>query len=95
MSKWKEFRRHLKKFKEAGVKLMGIRKYSHFRYRKRFLRSLLGIRFPIICDKDGDFSRAFGVLKISKNTFGAVRALVVLNPDMKMIHISLNNEKTT
>ena len=45
--------------------------------------SLKGIKFPIICDRDGDFSRAFGVLKISydkmKNSserkFGAARAV--------------------
>ena len=44
--------------------------------------SLKGIKFPIICDRDGDFSRAFGVLKISYDTakhsdqkFGAVRAV--------------------
>ena len=30
--------------------------------------SLKGIKFPIICDRDGDFSRAFGVLKISYDT---------------------------
>ena len=27
--------------------------------------SLKGIKFPIICDRDGDFSRAFGVLNIN------------------------------
>ena len=29
------------------------------------IMSLKGIKFPIICDRDGDFSRAFGVLKLS------------------------------
>ena len=37
--------------------------------------SLKGIKFPIICDRDGDFSRAFGVLKLSGGNFGAARAV--------------------
>ena len=45
--------------------------------------SLKGIKFPIICDRDGDFSRAFGVLNISydkmktssERKFGAARAV--------------------
>ena len=38
--------------------------------------SLKGIKFPIICDRDGDFSRAFGVLKLSSSgNFGAARAV--------------------
>ena len=38
--------------------------------------SLKGIKFPIICDRDGDFSRAFGVLKLSDGNFGAARAVL-------------------
>ena len=38
--------------------------------------SLKGIKFPIICDRDGDFSRAFGVLKLSGGNFGAARAVI-------------------
>ena len=34
-----------------------------------------GIKFPIICDRDGDFSRAFGVLKVSGENLGAARAV--------------------
>ena len=37
--------------------------------------SLKGIKFPIISDRDGDFSRAFGVLKLSDGNFGAARAV--------------------
>ena len=36
---------------------------------------LKGIKFPIICDRDGDFSRAFGVLKVSGENLGAARAV--------------------
>ena len=39
--------------------------------------SLKGIKFPILCDRDGDFSRAFGVLKLSGGNFGAARAVFV------------------
>ena len=38
---------------------------------------LKGIKFPIICDRDGDFSRAFGVLKVSGENLGAARAVFV------------------
>ena len=40
------------------------------------IMSLKGIKFPIICDRDGDFSRAFGVLKLSGGNFGAARAVI-------------------
>ena len=39
------------------------------------IMSLKGIKFPIISDRDGDFSRAFGVLKLSGGNFGAARAV--------------------
>ena len=43
------------------------------------IMSLKGIKFPIICDRDGDFSRAFGVLKLSSGgNFGAARAVFFL-----------------
>ena len=38
-------------------------------------KSLKDIKFLIICNRDGDFSRAFAVLKLSGNNFGAARAV--------------------
>ena len=74
------------------------------------IMSLKGIKFPIISDRDGDFSRAFGVLKLSGGNFGAARAVfhdlspdswflflsqvAVLDPEMRLIHMSLRNERT-
>ena len=60
---------------------------------------LQGIKFPIISDRDGDFSRSFGVLKIyndetGADRFGAARALIILNEEMKMVYLALNNETT-
>ena len=38
---------------------------------------LKGIKFPIICDRDGDLFRAFGFLKVSGENLGAARAVFV------------------
>ena len=55
---------------------------------------LNGVKFPIISDRDGDFSRAFGVLKLKDGQFGAARALVILDQEGRMVHMSLHNEYT-
>merc|ERR1719244_726416 len=94
-NEWMEFSDQLDNFKKAGVSLMGVCTDSHVALRTWMMSSLKGIKFPIISDRDGDFSRAFGILKVNKDCFGCARALVVLNPEMKMIHVSLNNERTT
>jgi len=51
---------------------------------------LEGIKFSIISDRDGDFSRAFGVLKLKDGQFGAARAQVILDQEGKMVHRSLH-----
>ena len=51
---------------------------------------LEGIKFSIISDRDGDFSRAFGVLKLKDGQFGAARALVILDQEGRMVHRSLH-----
>ena len=50
--------------------------YSMMMASDMTILSLKGIKFPIICDRDGDFSRAFGVLKLSDGNFGAARAVL-------------------
>ena len=50
------------------------------------------VKFPIIADRDGDFSRAFGVLKLMDGKFGAARALAILDQEGRMVHMSLRNE---
>ena len=47
---------------------------------------LEGIKFSIISDRDGDFSRAFGDLKLKDGQFGAARALVFLDQEGRMVH---------
>ncbi len=66
-----------------------------------------GIKFPIISDRDGDFSRAAGVLKLQGGQFGAARcwpaysavqsrrrAVLVLDPELRLVHLALRNERT-
>ena len=84
--------------------------YSMMMASDMTILSLKGIKFPIICDRDGDFSRAFGVLKLSDGNFGAARAVLfllklslqlvsvaqvaVLDPEKRLVHLRLHNERT-
>ena len=49
--------------------------YIYIYFLIDMMMPLKGIKFPIICDRDGDFSRAFGVLKLGGGNFGAARAV--------------------
>ena len=61
-------------------------------YRQSHQHEDVDDEFPIIADRDGDFSRAFGVLKVKDGQFGAARALVILDQEGRMVHMSLLNE---
>ena len=93
---WKEFSDMLDQFKKVGAQVMGVCTDSHVTIRTMVMQSqnLQGIKFPIISDRDGDFSRALGVLKLKNGEFGAARALILLDRDMEVVHLSLHNEKT-
>jgi len=93
---WKAFNDKLTDFKAIGAQVVGVCTDSHVTVRTMLMRSasLKGIKFPIICDRDGDFSRAFGVLKLSGGKFGAARAVAVLDPEKRLIHLRLRNERT-
>merc|ERR1712226_1106599 len=75
---------------------IGVCTDSHVTVRTMVMQSpsLQGIRFPIISDRDGDFSRAMGVLKVDDGSFRAARALLVLDKDVELVHVSLQNETT-
>merc|ERR1711874_484658 len=86
---WKSFNDKLTDFKAIGAQVVGVCTDSHVTVRTMLMNSasLKGIKFPIICDRDGDFSRAFGVLKLSSGgNFGAARAVAVLDPEKRLIH---------
>merc|ERR1711874_279924 len=94
---WKSFNDKLTDFKAIGAQVVGVCTDSHVTVRTMLMNSasLKGIKFPIICDRDGDFSRAFGVLKLSSGgNFGAARAVAVLDPEKRLIHLRLHNERT-
>ena len=93
---WKEFSDMLDQFKKVGAQVMGVCTDSHVTIRTMVMQSqnLQGIKFPIISDRDGDFSRALGVLKLKNGEFGAARALILLDRDVEVVHLSLHNEKT-
>ena len=57
--------------------MVGVCTDSHISMRTWMMSFLKGIKFPIISDRDGDFYRAFGVLKLKDGQFGAARALVI------------------
>merc|ERR1711874_581350 len=86
---WKSFNDKLTDFKAIGAQVVGVCTDSHVTVRTMLMNSasLKGIKSPIICDRDGDFSRAFGVLKLSSGgNFGAARAVAVLDPEKRLIH---------
>ena len=56
------------------------------------MESLQEVKFPIISDRDIDFSKAFGVLKVNNAKFGAARALLILDTDGRMVHMTLHNK---
>jgi len=93
---WKSFNDKLTDFKAIGAQVVGVCTDSHVTVRTMLMNaaSLKGIKFPILCDRDGDFSRAFGVLKLSGGNFGAARAVAVLDPEKRLVHLRLHNERT-
>merc|ERR1719431_1822984 len=94
IDEWKDFSNHVNDFKQAGAYVVGVCTDSHISMRAMMMSSFPDIAFPIISDRDGDFSRAFGVLKLTNGKFGAARALVILDTEVRMVHLALNNENT-
>ena len=100
IKEWHLFSGSLPEFKKLNASVVGVCTDSHVAVRSFMTEHhLQGIKFPIISDRDGDFSRSFGVLKIyndetGADSFGAARAMVILNEDMKMVYLALNNETT-
>merc|ERR1711936_268901 len=93
---WRDYSEKLSDFKAIGAQVVGVCTDSHVTVRTMLMNSaeLKGIKFPIICDRDGDFPRAFGVLKVSGENLGAARALAVLDPEKRLVHPRLHNELT-
>jgi len=94
IDEWKDFSNHVKDFKKAGAYVVGVCTDSHISMRAMMTNSFPDITFPIISDRDGDFSRSFGVMKVKNGKFGAARALVILDTKGRMVHLTLHNEHT-
>jgi len=94
IDEWKDFSNHVSDFKKAGAYVVGVCTDSHISMRAMMMSAFPDIAFPIISDRDGDFSRAFGVLKLTDGKFGAARALVILDTEGRMVHLTMNNENT-
>ena len=98
IDEWHSFSSSLPEFKELNASVVGVCTDSHVAVRSFMTEHhLQGIKFPIISDRD--FSCSFGVLKIyndetGADRFGAARALIILNEEMKMVYLALNNETT-
>jgi len=94
IDEWKDFSNHVQEFKQVGAYVVGVCTDSHISMRAMMMNSLSDITFPIISDRDGDFSRSCGVLKVNNGKFGAARALVILDSNGRMVHLTLHNEHT-
>ena len=100
IKEWHSFSESLPEFKKMNASVVGVCTDSHVAVRSFMTEHhLQGIKFPIISDRDGDFSRSFGVLKIfndetGADRYGAARAMIILNEEMRMVYMALNNETT-
>ena len=56
------------------------------------IRTWMPVKFPVIADRDGDLSSALGVLHSKAKEVGAARAIVILDKDIKLRHLSVNSE---
>ena len=68
IEEWEDFSNHIKDFKHVGASVVGVCTDSHISMRTIMMSFLQGVSFPIISDRDGDFSRAFGVLNVKDGT---------------------------
>ena len=99
IEEWQAFNAARKDFNGMNVKLLGVCTDSHIAVRNFMHNNYLqDIKFPIISDRDGDFSRSFGLLKIDKTKVGAekfhaARAVAILNDKKEMVYLCLKNEK--
>ena len=74
--------------------MVGVCTDSRISMRTWMMSFLHGVKFPIISDRNGDFSRAFEVRKLKDGEFGAARSLVILDQEGRMVHVTLHNEHT-
>ena len=74
IEEWKDFSNHIKDFKQAAASVVGVCTDSHISKRTMMMSSIQGVSFPIISDRDEDFSKVFGVQKRMNYKFGSAGA---------------------
>lgn len=57
-----------------------------------FMLRMKGITFPVLADISGEIARTFGVF--NKKTNVSSRAVAIVSPDNKLLHLTVNNETT-
>ena len=70
-----------------GVQLMGVATSNHVSIRT-WMMTYMPVKFPVIADRD--LSSPLGVLHSKAKDVGAARAIVILDKEMKMRHLSVN-----
>ena len=75
--------------------MLGVATASHLSIRTWMMKKM-PVKFPVIADSDGSLSASLGVLRtIDTGVFGAARAIVILDKEMRMIQMIANSETVT
>ena len=68
---------------------------SHVSIRTWMMKKM-PVKFPVIADSDGSLSASLGVLRTTDmGVFGAARAIVILDKEMRMVQMIANSATVT
>ena len=68
---------------------------SHLSIRTWMMKKM-PVKFPVIADSDGSLSASLGVLRTTDmGVFGAARAIVILDKEMRMVQMIANSATVT
>ena len=69
---------------------------SHLSIRTWMMKKM-PVKFPVIADSDGSLSASLGVFRTTDTAgvFGAARAIVILDKEMRMVQMIANSETVT
>ena len=75
--------------------MVGVATASHLSIRTWMMKKM-PVKFPVIADSDGSLSASLGVLRTTDmGVFGAARAIVILDKEMRMVQMIANSETVT
>ncbi len=82
------FTEKLEEFERFGAVVLGISTDSVERNRK--FAEKHGVKFPLLCDTEGEVVKRYGVARLGSSRLGANRVTFVISPEGKIIKIIKN-----